>query len=30
MGGRVHAELGWSKLAALVEGAALATKTLWY
>jgi 5-methyltetrahydropteroyltriglutamate--homocysteine methyltransferase len=30
MGGRVHAEIGWSKLAALVEGAALATKTLWY
>jgi 5-methyltetrahydropteroyltriglutamate--homocysteine methyltransferase len=28
MGGRVHAEIGWSKLAALVEGAALATKTL--
>ena len=28
MGCRVHAEIGWSKLAALVEGAALATKTL--
>ena len=30
MGGRVHAEIGWAKLAALVEGAALATKTLWH
>ena len=29
MGGRVHAELGWAKLAALAEGAALAAKTLW-
>jgi 5-methyltetrahydropteroyltriglutamate--homocysteine methyltransferase len=29
MGGRVHAEIGWAKLAALTEGAALATKTLW-
>jgi 5-methyltetrahydropteroyltriglutamate--homocysteine methyltransferase len=29
MGGRVHAEIGWAKLAALAEGAALATKTLW-
>ena len=28
MGGRVHAEIGWAKLAALAEGAALATKTL--
>jgi methionine synthase II (cobalamin-independent) len=30
MGGRVHAEIGWTKLAALVEGAALATNTLWH
>jgi 5-methyltetrahydropteroyltriglutamate--homocysteine methyltransferase len=30
MGCRVHAEIGWSKLAALAEGAALATKTLWH
>jgi 5-methyltetrahydropteroyltriglutamate--homocysteine methyltransferase len=29
MGGRVHAEIGWAKLAALAEGAAVATKTLW-
>ena len=29
MGGRVHGEIGWAKLAALGEGAALATKTLW-
>jgi len=29
MGGRVHAEIGWAKLAALAEGAALASKTLW-
>jgi 5-methyltetrahydropteroyltriglutamate--homocysteine methyltransferase len=28
MGGRVHAEIGWAKLAALAEGAALGTKTL--
>jgi 5-methyltetrahydropteroyltriglutamate--homocysteine methyltransferase len=28
MGGRVHSEIGWTKLAALAEGAALATKTL--
>jgi len=28
MGGRVHAEIGWAKLAALAEGAAIATKTL--
>jgi len=27
MGGRVHAEIGWAKLFALAEGAALATKT---
>src|SRR5499427_2757062 len=30
MGGRVHAEIGWTKLAELAEGAALATKTLWH
>jgi len=30
MGGRVHAEIGWAKLAVLAEGAALATKTLWH
>ena len=29
MGGRVHGEIGWAKLAALAEGAALASKTLW-
>ncbi|HZT51848.1 MAG TPA: hypothetical protein VFA22_07945 [Stellaceae bacterium] len=29
MGGRVHAEIGWAKLAALGEGAALASKALW-
>jgi 5-methyltetrahydropteroyltriglutamate--homocysteine methyltransferase len=29
MGGRVHAEIGWAKLAALAEGAAIASKTLW-
>ena len=29
MGGRVHAEIGWAKLAALAEGAAIATKALW-
>jgi len=29
MGGRVHPEIGWAKLAALAEGAALATKALW-
>ena len=29
MGGRVHGEVGWAKLAALAEGAALATKALW-
>ncbi len=28
MGGRVHAEIGWAKLAALAEGAAIASKTL--
>jgi 5-methyltetrahydropteroyltriglutamate--homocysteine methyltransferase len=30
MGGRVHAEIGWAKLAALADGAALATKILWH
>jgi 5-methyltetrahydropteroyltriglutamate--homocysteine methyltransferase len=29
MGGRVHGEIGWAKLAALADGAALASKTLW-
>ncbi len=29
MGGRVHGEVGWAKLAALAEGAAIATKALW-
>jgi 5-methyltetrahydropteroyltriglutamate--homocysteine methyltransferase len=29
LGGRVHAEIAWAKLAALVEGARLATKALW-
>jgi 5-methyltetrahydropteroyltriglutamate--homocysteine methyltransferase len=29
MGGRVHAEIGWAKLAALAEGAAIASKALW-
>jgi 5-methyltetrahydropteroyltriglutamate--homocysteine methyltransferase len=29
MGGRVHGEIGWAKLAALAEGAAIASKTLW-
>jgi 5-methyltetrahydropteroyltriglutamate--homocysteine methyltransferase len=29
MGGRVHPEVGWAKLIALAEGAALATKVLW-
>lgn len=29
MGGRVHAEIGWAKLAALAEGAALALRALW-
>ncbi|HUB96808.1 MAG TPA: hypothetical protein VL993_12875 [Stellaceae bacterium] len=29
MGGRVHGEIGWAKLGALAEGAALASKTLW-
>ena len=30
MGGRVHAEIGWAKLAALAEGAAIATRALWH
>ena len=29
MGGRVHREIGWAKLAVLAEGAALASKALW-
>jgi 5-methyltetrahydropteroyltriglutamate--homocysteine methyltransferase len=29
LGGRVHAEIAWAKLAALVEGARLATRALW-
>jgi 5-methyltetrahydropteroyltriglutamate--homocysteine methyltransferase len=29
LGGRVHAELAWAKLRALVEGAQLASKDLW-
>jgi 5-methyltetrahydropteroyltriglutamate--homocysteine methyltransferase len=29
MGGRVHSQIGWAKLKALVEGAKLATKQLW-
>ena len=29
MGGRVHPQIGWAKLKALVEGAQLATKQLW-
>jgi len=29
MGGRVHPQIGWAKLKALSEGAALATKQLW-
>ncbi len=29
LGGRVHGELAWAKLGALVEGARLATKQLW-
>jgi 5-methyltetrahydropteroyltriglutamate--homocysteine methyltransferase len=28
LGGRIHAELAWAKLAALAEGARLATKRL--
>jgi 5-methyltetrahydropteroyltriglutamate--homocysteine methyltransferase len=29
LGGRVHQEIAWAKLAALAEGAALATRQLW-
>jgi 5-methyltetrahydropteroyltriglutamate--homocysteine methyltransferase len=29
LGGRIHAQIAWAKLEALVEGAALATKRLW-
>ncbi len=29
LGGRVHAEIAWAKLGAMVEGARLATKNLW-
>jgi 5-methyltetrahydropteroyltriglutamate--homocysteine methyltransferase len=29
LGGRVHAEIAWAKLAALAEGARLASRTLW-
>jgi 5-methyltetrahydropteroyltriglutamate--homocysteine methyltransferase len=29
LGGRVHAELAWAKLKSLVEGARIASKTLW-
>jgi 5-methyltetrahydropteroyltriglutamate--homocysteine methyltransferase len=29
LGGRVHDEIAWAKLAALAEGARLATRTLW-
>jgi 5-methyltetrahydropteroyltriglutamate--homocysteine methyltransferase len=29
LGGRVHAEIAWAKLAALVEGARLASEALW-
>ena len=29
LGTRVHAEIAWAKLQALVEGAALASKQLW-
>jgi 5-methyltetrahydropteroyltriglutamate--homocysteine methyltransferase len=29
MGGRVHPQIGWAKLQALTEGAALASKELW-
>jgi 5-methyltetrahydropteroyltriglutamate--homocysteine methyltransferase len=28
-GSRIHPELGWAKLAALTEGAALATSHIW-
>jgi hypothetical protein len=29
MGGRTHHQIGWAKLAALAEGARMATKILW-
>ncbi|HUG37498.1 MAG TPA: hypothetical protein VML54_11140, partial [Candidatus Limnocylindrales bacterium] len=29
LGGRVHPDIAWAKLGALVEGAALATRQLW-
>jgi len=29
LGGRVHTEIAWAKLGALVEGARLASKALW-
>ena len=29
LGGRIHPQLAWAKLAALVDGARLATKQLW-
>ena len=29
MGGRVHPQIGWAKLQALVEGAAIASRVLW-
>jgi methionine synthase II (cobalamin-independent) len=29
LGGRVHAEIAWAKLEALVAGAKLASKALW-
>ena len=29
LGGRVHPQIAWAKLEALVEGAALATRQLW-
>jgi 5-methyltetrahydropteroyltriglutamate--homocysteine methyltransferase len=29
LGGRVHTQIAWAKLKALVEGAALATQRLW-
>ena len=29
LGGRVHPQIAWAKLSALVEGAKLATRELW-
>jgi 5-methyltetrahydropteroyltriglutamate--homocysteine methyltransferase len=29
LGGRVHPQIAWAKLAALVEGARMATRELW-